>query len=334
MVSQLKTHVLLALAVAVVCLIGSPEALAAGTPDGDNGKAAPAGLAFRFDEDAFPAPAVQAGVAGSRKLSRLSLKLYGGYSHVAAGDVNAGSDFYFELLEIYDSKGVGTVTGSYKPVHGGLDVGADLIYQVTPNIGLGLGAGMLRSSSRSVGTWSIDDDLITITVDPTLSAIPIRLGVFVTVPVSGTIDLTADAGSAYYAGLKFDMTQRVDEGPDDWAELSIASTRAGSPNIGFHGSLGLEYRLSPRMGLFVEAAGRYAKLPNFDAVTWGLRTSDGISDTADGKLYLETITSQSVTLSMFTVEDPPPPDEPGTTFREPKFDLSGFSLRAGIRIRF
>jgi hypothetical protein len=40
------------------------------------------------------------------------------------------------------------------------------------------------------------------------------------------------------------------------------------------------------------------------------------------------------TISMFTVEETPPVDDVDTTFREPKFDLSGFSLQAGFRIRF
>lgn len=270
----------------------------------------------------------------SKAFSRLSLKLYGGYSHIAAGDLNDGADYYFEILEIYSAQGFGTVTGGYKPVHGGYDFGADLIYQITPAIGLGLGAGFMRNSSRSLGNWVYEDDNVDITIDSTLSAIPLRLGVFFTVPAGPRLNLTADVGAAYYLGLKLDATQRLDISDTDWMEMSLGSTEAGSSNIGFHGSLGFEYKLSPMMGFFVEAAGRYAKLSNFNAVTGITNSSDGGGDTTDGKLYIVTQTDPDFPVSSFTIEDTPPVDDEFATYREPKFDLSGFSLRAGIRIRF
>jgi len=270
---------------------------------------------------------------GSKAFSRLSLKLYGGYSHIAAGDLNEGTDYYFEILEIYSAQGYGTVTGEYKPVHGGYDFGADLIYQITPTIGVGLGAGYMRNSKRSAGNWTNEAEDVDITIDSALSAIPIRLGVFLTVPAGGRLNLTADAGAAYYLGLKLDGTQRLDNGTD-WEEMSVGSTEAGSSNIGFHGSLGFEYKLSPMMGFFVEAAGRYAKLGNFDAVTGIQNSSFGGGDTTDGKLYIVTQTNPDFPVSSFTIEDTPPVDDEFATYREPKFDLSGFSLRTGIRIRF
>ena len=41
-----------------------------------------------------------------------------------------------------------------------------------------------------------------------------------------------------------------------------------------------------------------------------------------------------VVLNAFVVESTPPtPDPPDIVIREPRFDLSGFCLQAGIRIR-
>ncbi|RPI98017.1 MAG: hypothetical protein EHM31_12530, partial [Candidatus Aminicenantes bacterium] len=318
-----------------VCLLAWPAAMAAATPEGDGSRIAPRGLEFRFDKDAFAAPVAQTGIAETTKFSRLSLKLYGGYSHILAADVNDGADFFFEIVELYAAEGMGTIAGGYKPLHGGFDFGADLIYQITPNIGVGLGAGFMRNSSRSLATWTFDTTETLIAAEPTISAIPVRLGVFFTVPVAGQVNLTADIGGAYYAGLKFDAVQRLESGAN-WSEMSVAGLTAGPSPLGFHGSLGLEYMISPKMGFFIEGAGRYAKLKNFDEVTGIENFSGGSANTTDGKLYIETQTDilSMYTISMFTIEETPPVDDADTTFREPKFDLSGFSLRAGFRIRF
>ena len=49
--------------------------------------------------------------------------------------------------------------------------------------------------------------------------------------------------------------------------MTIEGSQRSGADIGFHGSLGLEYMLSPKLGFFIEAVGRYAKLKNFDLVT-------------------------------------------------------------------
>lgn len=214
------------------------------------------GLNFLFDKDAYavPGPQAETGMSMTQKSSRLAVKLYGGFSRVAAGDVNAGSDGYFELLALYGGLGLGTAEGGYSPVHWGYNFGADVIYQITPRFGVGVGAGYMRNSEGSLMTLVTETSTITLSGTPTLSAVPIRLGVFLTIPVAGKIDLTADAGATYYAGLKFDATQRLEFAADNWEVMSARASRSSvSDNLGFQGSLGFEYKISPRMGFFVEA---------------------------------------------------------------------------------
>jgi hypothetical protein len=270
--------------------------------------------------------------------SPLSLRLYGGYGRMTAADVNEGLDGYFELLELYAAFLGGTTTGGYKPLHTAYNFGADLVFQITPNIGVGIGAGYLQSSKSSLMTFSFEADEITLTASPKLSAMPIRLAVFLTLPLGEKFNLTADAGPTYYAGLKFDATQHLESSLGDWQDMSLNASRSSlSDNLGFQGSLGFEYKLSPRMGFFVEAVGRYASFKNFATAT-GIRewSGGGGADTAEGKIYIETFTEAGVgSYSLFTVEEnTPTPEPPEITYREPKFDLGGFSLQAGIRIRF
>lgn len=276
--------------------------------------------------------AVQDAPSPAAKASKLSVKLYGGYSHVLAGDVNEGSDYYFEIIEAYVAEGAGTVSGSYKPLHGGANFGGDVIYQLSPKLGLGLGFGYMRNSSSSTATWTESElGSVTITATPTLTAMPIRLGLFFTTPLSKKLNLTADAGAAYYAGLKLDATQGLEFDTGEWMEMTLEGSDRSGIDIGFQGSLGVEYMLSPKLGLFVEAAGRYAKFKNFELVTGTQDSSEGGPETTEGKLYITSDNFGAYEISGFTIVEtgvPVPPE-----LREPKIDLSGFSLQIGIRIR-
>lgn len=302
-------------------LAGPTSAVAGDAPDREAAKT-PAFIGFGQDY----------GVGPEGGFSKLSLKLYGGYSYMLAGDVNDGSDFYFEVLEAYAAEGFGTTTGSYKPLHGGYNFGADLIYQISPALGIGLGVGYMRGSSESVGTWTFEDADYILSAAPALTAMPIRLGLFLTVPVGQKLDLIANAGAAYYMGLKFEGTQYQEDAAGDWMSMTIEASERSGADIGFHGALGFEYKLSPKLGFFVEAVGRYAKFKNFETVTGSIEYSDGTSDSEDGLLlYIETDDFDGHEVSGFYISDTEPA---GPEYRAPKIDLSGFSLQAGFRIRF
>ena len=324
-------NIAIALAALFVAWLAAAPATAAasGVPGSETGKAKadvkPLDfLGFQDDEEDADTPAA---------FSRLSLRLYGGYNHMLASDVNKGSDYYFELVEAYVAEGYGTATGSYKPLHGGYDFGADLVYQLTPSLGIGLGAGYVRSSADSLATFT-GEGTVDLLASTMISAVPIRLGLFLDVPLGGKLALTANAGAAYYLGLKFTGMQGVELSAGDWMRMSLEASERSGADIGFHGSLGFEYKLSPKLGFFLEGLGRYAKFKNFETVTGTQESSGGIPDSTEGRLYLVTGDIGGTEISMFTISETEPAPEPGTTVREPKFDLSGFGLRAGFRVRF
>jgi len=270
------------------------------------------------------------------KHSPLVLRLYGGFSQAEAGDLNEGLDGYFEILELYSALGFGSTTGGYNRLRTGYNFGADLILQVTRHIGIGIGAGYMRFSQSSLLTWSVEPETIETSVAPTLSAVPIRAGVFLTLPLGKRLNLTADGGVAAYAALKLDWQQRLAYSDGDWVEWSVSASRnAPFDNIGFQGSLGLEYMVSQKVGLFVEALGRYARFKNFEKATAVGKSNAGDSETIEGRIYLETYTFDEGSWSQFTVEETPPiSDSPSYVYTEPKIDLSGISIQAGFRIRF
>jgi len=285
---------------------------------------------------AWPAPSAEAGQADPEaKSSPLVLRLYGGLSRVEAGDINEGLDGYFEIFELYRAWGFGTTTGGYTPLRDGYNAGADLVLQISRGIGIGIGAGYLHVTESSLLTFSLGAENYKVSGAPTLTAVPIRLGLFFTVPLGKRLNLTADVGADAYAALKLDAPSRIDY-PDGEAGEQTLSASGGSPfdYLGFHGSLGFEFLVSRNTGIFVEALGRYARLKNFERATRSSKTS-GSSEVTEGGLYLATYTAtDGQHWSAFTVEETPPVSgTPSIVYSEPKVDLSGFSLQAGLRIR-
>jgi hypothetical protein len=269
------------------------------------------------------------------KFSRLALRLYGGFSRAEAGDLNEGLDGYYELFKLYSALGFGTTTGGYNRLRAGYNFGGDLIFQVTRHVGIGIGAGYMRFSESSLMTWTLESESAEFSTSPMLSAVPIRLGLFLTLPLGKRLNLTVDGGAAAYAALKFDVPQRIGYPEGDWLEISLKASR-NSPfdNIGYQGSLGFEFIVSRNVGFFVEALGRYARFKNFETATALYKNNAGESETIEGRIYLETYTSDEGGYSVFTIEETPPvSDPPGHVYTEPKIDLSGFSLQAGLRIR-
>jgi len=276
---------------------------------------------------AWPAQAEAAG--GGVKVD---LRLHGGLSYLTATDANTGAGGFFDFVQVLADVNGWTTTGGYSPVHSGYDFGGDIIFRLSRNIGVGVGAGYLRSTEDSEMTLTGDINA-TLIGTPVLSAIPIRLGVFLTLPLNKKINFTANAGAAYYAALKFDANLRIEEDPD-WSEQGISASRNSlSGNLGFQGGLGFEYMFSPKMGFFVEALGRLARFKNFATAHSYSEDSFGNSDATDGVIYLEATTLPEGSWTMFTVEETPPVSIPEIVYTEPKFDFSGFCLQIGIRIR-
>lgn len=279
-----------------------------------------------------PVPAAASG--GGLKFD---LRIHGGSSRLAAADVNTGSRGYYEFFSLLAEYGGYGLEGGAEALHGGYDFGADIVVPVSPRLGVGIGLGYMRSAGRTDMTLTIDTQELVVTAGSSLSAIPLRLGVFYTLPLAGRLSLTANAGAAVYLGLRFHDRYRYEQG-SIFGEQEISANRTSfTANLGGQGGLGFDYRVTSKWGFFVEAQGRYARFKNFGQATIKVSSAEGGSQTRQGKIYLRSQTlavDPPVVYSSFVVADTPPtPDPPDVVVREPRFDLSGFCLQAGIRIR-
>jgi hypothetical protein len=281
---------------------------------------------------AVPLPAAASGGG-----IRMDLRLHGGYGYLAAKDVNAGSGGVYDFYKLLAEYGGYGLAGDYQALHGGYDFGVDLVFPLSPRFGVGVGLGYLRSAGKADMTLTIEDQELAVSGGPSLSAVPFRLGLFATLPISGRLSLTANAGAAVYLALRFHDRYGYEQG-GLWGRQDIVGNRTSfTANIGAQGGLGFDYRMARAWGVFVEAQGRYARFRNFGNVTIRVASAEGGSQTREGKIYLRSqtlATDPPVVFNTFVVADTPPtPDPPDLVISEPRFDLSGFCLQAGIRIR-
>lgn len=294
----------------------------------------PSALVIAFLLAAFlyePSPANAAG-----KGVKIDLRIHGGYSRLAAADVNAGSGGMFEFYKLIAEYGEYGYEGGYKPLHGGYDVGFDFVFLLSPRFGIGIGAGYLRCAGTGDLTLTMETAELGFESKSALSALPVRLGLYYALPLGGRLSLTANAGAVLYVGRMFNDHFRFEQ-DIYWGAQDIDADSVGFSDLGFQGGLGVDYRISPTMGFFIEAQGRYAKFKNFGEAAITAASYEAGSQTREGKIYLRSqnlATDPPAVFNTFVVESTPPaPDPPDILIREPEFDFSGFCLQAGVRIR-
>jgi hypothetical protein len=82
-----------------------------------------------------------------------------------------------------------------------------------------------------------------VSAEPLLTALPIKAGLFLKLPLSGKLHLTADLGAGYYrASLDNTYTWEI----TGVAPQTIERFKVSSWRPGFHGGVGLEYSIGNR----------------------------------------------------------------------------------------
>ncbi len=288
------------------------------------------GLKFRFALSAI-ALIVLPGLAFSD--GKISLKLHGGWAYLAGGDVNHGIKAFFDYYEgIWPE-----ASGGYRQLHNAYGLGGDVIFELTPHLGIGIGGWYLQIS-RASSMYLDDPEIATVYADvaaePRLSAVPIRTSVHLTFPLSGKLNLHAEVGTSYYLKIRYsdEWFYSVWVMEEEATFIHIVSrAEKGKTPIGFQAGAGLEFRLSPRIFLCMDAQGQYARFRGLKG--WSLLERDGeIPVSEQGILYYETVPILPNAPRLIMVQTSPP-SGPGGEPRQAAIDLSGISLRFGIKIR-
>lgn len=274
--------------------------------------------------------ASSAAIAEAREpLGEIRLRAYGGLSGLGGGDFNSGqrgwADFYcavFGLLSYVPD-------GDIKPVRMGWDLGSEAIYKFSSSLGVGFGAGFLRAARTSDMAFTPSRaglDVLKYEAGTVLSAVPLTVSLHYFLPSKGRIGIGAQAGLGPTLAWGC-ASQRLSDGAGNWT-LNEYRVRGGG--LGFLAGLGLEYELSGRLALFLEARGRLAAFTNFKGDV-AVSDSTGWSDSASGLLWSERVDLGSLgSWNIFEISETEPAGTGLAEVRRARIDFSGISLVLGV----
>lgn len=252
--------------------------------------------------------------------SPLKLRIFGGGDYLQGGDLNRGLQGWTDYWKAnLNAQGYTQQTGSFNPVHLGLNVGGDVILLLSPHWGLGLGTEYIMATKSSALTFQSTTKVINWDILGKAQALPAKLSLFYFIPLTDSLTITFHAGAGYYSA-------KTRLGSKQESDYIIDANGTG---IGYHGGIGLEIKFFTGASLFIEGAGRYATLSGFE----GNVTIDG-DHAWDGKLYYWE--AKHTYIDNYGYIDLLMGAPGGSAFkfvRDAEIDFSGFSLRAGIAIR-
>jgi len=268
----------------------------------------------------------------SRAEAGVAIRLYGGLGNLAIGDLNAGLKGFSDAMIYYATSLGYSAGGGYGLMHTGMDLGGDLIFQFSPNIGIGIGSGYLQVTRKTelhllAPFPALHDEDFTFT--PKVNVIPIRASVFLFLPLGGSLNISLNAGAEYYFASVSSLIR--DEFPAWW--WNEREDKAKGRGFGFRGGLGFEIRLSSELSLILEGQGRLAKIEDLTG-TRAYRNSFGLTETKNGTLYYWTDLWFFQPFPYVAVQDGLPSDPWEQNPRKAVLDLGGWSAVAGFLFRF
>jgi hypothetical protein len=269
---------------------------------------------------------------------KITLKIKGGWNIFSGGDIEKGIGGMFDnAFQLISSSGAPIVESQKESNHAGLEVGGDLIYCVTPRLGIGIGASRITAGKESfisyhVTGWFTEDQL---RVRPDIRVSVLRLGVFYAFPFASRLAISVHGGPAFYfARYAYNMSQTSGSPGLDAVLYGFLPTglyqEARAKQLGLEGGIAFEFDPNPFVAFFVEAAGRYARIGGFegDETTSAFQTfhpqvfnQSGSLYYADGDQYL-------------LLDIVPPEGAAAGNARKATLNFSGLSFLAGLKLRF
>ncbi len=273
-------------------------------------------------------------LTGMSQAQGFRLKLSGGYGTMTIGDYNSYGAGLNDLVSILEALGA-TSEGEFDKINLGFEYEAEFILSLPAGFGVGVGVGYIRRGEMTElsvtlpPSGSAGADL-----EPKISAVPINLSAYYFTPGIAPLKFFAFGGIGYYFGRMTIDIREESTPPDFWSEQEGLLKDWG---FGLHGGVGLEFKVAPRIALFLEGRARYCKLKSWKGDST-YEDSDGFRETDLGSLwYFELLDQNYGSGEWFpgiTISTRAPSDPDLRNVRKFEVDLSGISLRTGIRIKF
>ncbi len=270
-------------------------------------------------------------------IKEFSLKFTGGFGTMAIGDYNTiGEDqkqFFDDYKALMETFGFQVSrTGEFKKINMGLEFEGELIMDLGGAFGIGFGVGYIRRSNESETGLSIADlGSLSYSIEPIITVTPVNLSLYFFPPIAPSMNIYLYGGLGYYMGK---LTATSEMAADGYWEKSESELK--DKGLGFHAGAGLEFNIAPKIVIFIEGKGRYCKLKSWEGDST-LTDSDGWTGSESGTLWYyeaQGFYGTGKWYSMIVLQEDKPSGYDIRNIREFAANLSGISLRTGIRIKF
>lgn len=302
---------------------------------------------------------------------KISFKLSGGAASIGGGDLNETIRENHKRFADYSNIGISALLDQdelkWMP-----DFNGELIFHFTPNFAIGIGTGYLSKTTKGKRMISYSDYFwgpleTDISFDANaidsymLSAIPVTLDMYFFTQLSKSISVFFSGGIGYYFGkCEYEQTSNNTSLMElvydnfgfelgyEFATNGTMSEKVSATAVGFQGGIGFQLNISRNFGVVTEVAGRFVNFKNWEgdySRNWNweeafwdeeedyyISYSGSEQEAESGKLWSFT-SKDDLTNSSYKrigVRN----QKPETSNKEAEIDLTGYSLRVGIVIRF
>jgi hypothetical protein len=218
--------------------------------------------------------------------------------------------------------------GEFSPFHWGWEAGCEALFPIARRLSLGLGVGYIQTGKDSVREIASAADKLSPyeffreELNLSVQAIPLTLNIHLVVHSNNSLTLTAMGGLGLYLGSVDWAYQRTDKMSLTQYNESWTGTSSG---LGFQGGLELSLPINRHLGLFIEGIGRYVRISGF-------RGDYRAGSTTEQDAYLWY--TEWGQFPLFVIAADEPTGGAYGNVRKAVADLSGFSVRAGLIVRF
>ena len=269
-----------------------------------------------------------------------SFKVSGGVGQLRSGDLNAYGEGYENHFDDIAASWLSSKQGGFNDLNTlGGEIGVEVLFNLTENFALGFGFGNFPRKPQS--NLSVNEpgviSLETI-FDPRISSSSLTLSLYYFYPFTSSLKVYINSGAGLYLSK---VALNTNAEYDETGVLSYSETVELSTHdlaYGFQGGIGVEMTVGGYMGVFIEASGRYSKLKSYNGrLKYTFLSSEGavVIRTTSGDLwYFE---KYNATLdnwyAQIQVSEEAPTGSDVRNARAFAVDLSGFSIKVGIRLK-
>jgi len=193
---------------------------------------------------------------------KFSINLKGGLSYIAGGDVNKHLKTYDDyLIDMTQYEG-----GETGRLHFGPELNGELKFNISSKLAFSVDIGYISMENRSVLEFEgpfpfyipVNNNHYFV-MSPKIEAVPIKSGIYYIISSRSKTNFFLNVGIGYYFSKVSLYKQHVT--PNYGADFTVYTKEEkyelAANGLGFHGGIGLEYKLVNNLSLLLEIQGRF-----------------------------------------------------------------------------